>query len=46
MVTRFPASIKAFYMQPDPENPEVVLGLDLIAPEGLRRDHRRQPAHP
>jgi asparaginyl-tRNA synthetase len=34
MVTRFPASFKAFYMQPDPENPEVVLGLDLIAPEG------------
>ena len=34
MVTRFPAAIKAFYMQPDPENPEVVLGLDLIAPEG------------
>ena len=46
MVTRFPAAFKAFYMQPDPENPDVVLGLDLIAPEGLRRDHRRQPAHP
>jgi asparaginyl-tRNA synthetase len=34
MVTRFPASFKAFYMQPDPENPDVVLGLDLLAPEG------------
>ena len=34
MISRFPTSIKAFYMQPDPENPEVVLGLDLIAPEG------------
>jgi asparaginyl-tRNA synthetase len=34
MVTRFPTSFKAFYMQPDPENPDVVLGLDLIAPEG------------
>ncbi|HEV7509521.1 MAG TPA: asparagine--tRNA ligase [Thermoanaerobaculia bacterium] len=34
MVTRFPASFKAFYMQPDPENPETVLGLDLLAPEG------------
>ncbi len=34
MVTRFPAAFKAFYMQPDPENPEVVLGLDLLAPEG------------
>src|SRR3954470_9838573 len=34
MVTRFPASFKAFYMQPDPETPDVVLGLDLLAPEG------------
>ena len=34
MVTRFPAVFKAFYMQPDPENPETVLGLDLLAPEG------------
>src|SRR5215212_8155551 len=34
MVTKFPASFKAFYMQPDLENPEVVLGLDLLAPEG------------
>ena len=34
MVTRFPASFKAFYMQPDPDNPECVLGLDLLAPEG------------
>jgi len=34
MVTRFPAAFKAFYMQPDPENPDVVLGLDLLAPEG------------
>jgi asparaginyl-tRNA synthetase len=34
MVTRFPASFKAFYMQPTPENPETVLGLDLLAPEG------------
>ncbi|HEV7516499.1 MAG TPA: asparagine--tRNA ligase [Thermoanaerobaculia bacterium] len=34
MVTRFPAAFKAFYMQPDPENPDLVLGMDLIAPEG------------
>ncbi len=34
LVTHFPTSFKAFYMQPDPENPEVVLGLDVIAPEG------------
>lgn len=30
----YPAEIKAFYMQPDPERPEVVLGSDLLAPEG------------
>ncbi len=33
-VHRFPAAIKAFYMQPDPARPEVVLGADLLAPEG------------
>ncbi|MEM7482062.1 MAG: asparagine--tRNA ligase [Acidobacteriota bacterium] len=34
MVSRFPTAMKAFYMEPDPEDPEVVLGLDLLAPEG------------
>lgn len=34
LVTRFPASFKAFYMQPAPENTELVLGMDLLAPEG------------
>ena len=34
MVTRFPAAFKAFYMQPDPDDPRTVLGLDLLAPEG------------
>jgi len=33
-VERFPAAIKAFYMKPDPERPEVVLAADLLAPEG------------
>lgn len=33
-VHRFPNEIKAFYMKPDPENPDVVLGADLLAPEG------------
>ncbi|MFZ5817238.1 MAG: asparagine--tRNA ligase [Bacillota bacterium] len=33
-VEKFPRKIKAFYMEPDPENPEVVLGADLLAPEG------------
>src|SRR5262249_37167491 len=34
IVSRFPTAIKSFYMQPDPEDPEVVLGLDMLAPEG------------
>jgi len=33
-VTHFPAKIKAFYMQPDEDNPEVVLGVDILASEG------------
>ncbi len=33
-VERFPANMKAFYMQPDPQDPSVVLAADLIAPEG------------
>jgi asparaginyl-tRNA synthetase len=34
MVHRYPAAIKAFYMQPDAERPEVALGFDMLAPEG------------
>jgi len=33
-VHRFPSAIKAFYMKPDPDRPEVALGADLIAPDG------------
>ncbi|WP_372589095.1 asparagine--tRNA ligase [Fervidobacterium pennivorans subsp. shakshaketiis] len=33
-VTHYPRQAKAFYMQPDPENPQVVLCDDLLAPEG------------
>jgi asparaginyl-tRNA synthetase len=33
-VHRFPAKVKAFYMAPDPERPEVALGADMLAPEG------------
>ena len=33
-VHRFPAAIKAFYMQPDPEDPSLTLSVDLLAPEG------------
>jgi len=32
-LTHFPAAIKAFYMQPAPEDPSRVLGVDFLAPE-------------
>jgi len=35
MVHRFPSAIKAFYMKRDPENEKVVLGMDVLAPEGF-----------
>lgn len=34
LVHRYPSEIKAFYMQPDPERPEVALCVDFLAPEG------------
>jgi len=34
LVHRYPTAIKAFYMQPDPDRPEVALGVDVLAPEG------------
>jgi asparaginyl-tRNA synthetase len=30
----FPSAVKAFYMKPHPERPEVSLSVDLLAPEG------------
>jgi asparaginyl-tRNA synthetase len=33
-VHRFPASVKAFYMEPDPSDPKLSLSVDLLAPEG------------
>lgn len=33
-ITHYPKGIKAFYMKEHPDNPEVVLCADLIAPEG------------
>lgn len=33
-ITHYPASIKAFYMKPDPNRSDVVLCADMIAPEG------------
>ena len=34
MVHRYPAAIKAFYMQPDPQRPDLALAFDMLAPEG------------
>ena len=34
IVHRYPAELKAFYMKRDPENPELALCMDVLAPEG------------
>lgn len=34
IVDRFPSRIKAFYFEPDPQRPELALGVDVLAPEG------------
>ncbi len=34
MVHRYPAAVKAFYMQPDPADPQYALCVDVLAPEG------------
>ncbi len=34
LVHRFPAAVKAFYMQPDPTDAKHALACDLLAPEG------------
>ncbi|MBI2820226.1 MAG: asparagine--tRNA ligase, partial [Acidobacteria bacterium] len=34
MIHHFPSAIKAFYMEPDPERPDLALGVDVLAPEG------------
>jgi asparaginyl-tRNA synthetase len=33
-VHRYPSAVKAFYMKPDPQRPELALGVDVLAPEG------------
>ena len=33
IIHRYPAEAKAFYMKRDPENPKVVLAMDMLAPE-------------
>ncbi|PWN06581.1 asparagine--tRNA ligase [Rhodohalobacter mucosus] len=34
MVHRYPAEVKAFYMKRDPEDDQLALALDVLAPEG------------
>jgi asparaginyl-tRNA synthetase len=34
MVHHYPAQVKAFYMKRDPQNPNLALALDVLAPEG------------
>jgi asparaginyl-tRNA synthetase len=33
-VHHFPTDVKAFYMEPDPDNPKTCLSVDCLAPEG------------
>jgi asparaginyl-tRNA synthetase len=34
IVHRYPAAVKAFYMEPDPVDPKFALCMDMLAPEG------------
>src|SRR5438067_7626782 len=34
IIHRYPAQVKAFYMEPDPKRPELALCCDVLAPEG------------
>ena len=34
MVHRYPADVKAFYMEPDPKDPKFAMCVDVLAPEG------------
>src|SRR5947209_1655872 len=34
MVHGYPATVKAFYMEPDPQRPDLALCVDVLAPEG------------
>jgi asparaginyl-tRNA synthetase len=34
MIHRYPALVKAFYMEPDPQRPELALCVDVLASEG------------
>jgi len=34
IVHRYPTKVKAFYMKRDPQNPDLALAMDVLAPEG------------
>ena len=34
VIHHYPAAVKAFYMKPDPERPDLSLSVDVLAPEG------------
>jgi asparaginyl-tRNA synthetase len=34
MIHRYPTKVKAFYMEPDPQRPDLALCVDVLAPEG------------
>jgi len=34
LIHHYPSAMKAFYMQPDAQRPELALAFDMIAPEG------------
>src|SRR6201989_1358760 len=40
MVHRYPAAVKAFYMEPDAQNPNLALCGDVLAPEGYGENIR------
>ncbi len=44
MVHRYPAAVKAFYMEPDPDDPALRPLRRRPRPRGLRRSHRRLAA--
>ena len=44
MVNRYPADVKAFYMEPDPEGSAPCPLRGRSRPRGLRRNHRRLAA--
>jgi asparaginyl-tRNA synthetase len=35
LIHRYPASVKAFYMKADPQNADLALCVDMLAPEGV-----------